>query len=443
VTYFNKALKAGYFEPALIGRASAYMLIGQLDSALTDYSAVLARDSRSADALFGRASVYIARQQRALALDDLNAAIALAPDPRFSTIALALRAHVFEDAQEYTKAGDDFFAAGRISPTTPSLFFHLAGLMYEKANQNGRAVAVLSQAIDLDPHDADLYQSRGRMYKKQRDLGRALSDYTTSVRLAPTDVDQHQSLADLLDTMGQKEAALDEDNEVVRLAPDSAESYVARAQIFTELGRDVEARRDYAEAERIAPGTPRLVHSRMQFLFYQGDYAGAVADANAWLAAPTRSKDPVNVAYTLLWRHIAMQRQRIDDRADLEAATSPLPIRDQWPYPLIEFSLTRIDETQLLAAASRGDPITSQEHLCEANAYIGERYASHGQNPQAKSAFQTAMAICPVSFIEHDLAIRGLKQIATALGQAGASVHSWKSDQHLSTATANKPATPQ
>jgi len=50
-----------------------------------------------------------------------------------------------------------------------------------------RALADFSEAIRLDPADADSYNNRGLTYAAKGDRDRAIADYSTAIRLAPDD----------------------------------------------------------------------------------------------------------------------------------------------------------------------------------------------------------------------------------------------------------------
>jgi tetratricopeptide (TPR) repeat protein len=419
----DEQAKNGKTAAGMVLRGGLDFRLGEYQTAISDFGIALALNPRNADALSGRGLAFFKLKDEASALADLNAALLIKPDLQDALIARAL---IFVDVDEQGKAADDFVRAADLAATVDkgraAELYKAAGLIYGLNSRPKDAVARFTAAINLTPEAADLYAYRA---SQERDMGNqqtALVDYDRAVALNPGDVDARRRRARLLEDMGQTQASLDEFNKLLMTASEDMNLYLGRANVLMDLGRFDDAQADYSAAAKIKPLDDRLVHQRMQNEFYLGHYSAAVRDADRWLATQGKKDSERNVAYTLLWRHISMQRQGIDDHEYMVAAMAALSDRTSWPYPLMEYASGLIVEEQLLSAASiREDSRKASEQQCEAVTYIGERYLSQNQPQPAAVHFRRAMEICPYAFIERTLAMRELGQISITAGSAGGS----------------------
>jgi tetratricopeptide (TPR) repeat protein len=95
-------------------------------------------------------------------------------------------------------------------------------LQLAASGETDRALALLDEAIQLNPHLWQAWQYRGQM------------------RLAEPDA---------------AESALNDFTEAIRLAPDEPHLYILRSYVFTLLGRDSTARADLETAARLGGDT--------------------------------------------------------------------------------------------------------------------------------------------------------------------------------------------
>lgn len=418
--YLDEAIKASPTALALTVRGAVHLALGQNDAAASDFTQALSRDSRFPMALLGQAALYYQLHKLEPALEDYSAALAI--NPRMPE-AYVGRGLILHEMHEPEKAASDFAEAGKLMSATDRVsaatHYETAGLLYKEAGRTSDALRYINAAIELTPAAGELYTSRGNMEKNQIGMGKALLDYETAIRLNPDDIEARDRLARLLEDMGQYQESLNEFNVIFRTPRDDAYLYLDHANLMMDMGRYDDAQRDYEIAAKLDPTSARVVHQRMQLRFYQGDYAAAVEDADLWLSDKGKIDTETNVEYTLLWRHISMQRHGIDDRAYMVKAAANLKNRAEWPYPLMQYSIARLGEKQLREAALRGDTEQIQQRQCETAGYIGERYLSQNQPDLAKGEFQRALAICPFSYIERSLASHELRSLAAEASLQG------------------------
>jgi tetratricopeptide (TPR) repeat protein len=409
---FTEVLALRRSTAALINRGFAYRQLGDPNTAIANYTAALENNPRSADALVGRANAYAMLGKYNQALADCDSALSIQPD---KTRAHTTRGYVLASLHEFERAGDDYLFVARQESTIADAY-RLAGDMYARARRYEEAVAAYHEAIRLAPTQAQTYVMRARANSALHNPTAALADFVIALRIDPADTDAYWGRGLLFEQIGNYQAAAADYEALEHLLPGSSRPHVYRADILTRLGHDEEARKEYATAEQLGPNDTKLLYGRLQFRFYQGEYAAAISDADAWLridAAKTKAaSDQQDAFYVLIWRHMAAQRLGVHDDAVLKQAAMNLD-HQQWPYPLIAFYLGRIGEAQLRAFAATGDSPTVQGQQCELSAYVGESAAARGLEDDAKRDLTEALHVCPVDFIERSLVSRDLQKLET------------------------------
>jgi predicted aspartyl protease len=95
-----------------------------------------------------------------------------------------------------------------------------------------------------------------------------------------------------------------------------------------------------------------------------------------------------------LWLYLARKKNGEAGlgKRELEAAFARGE-RDEWPAPIADFYLGRIDAATLLDAAGK-EPKQSKAHTCTATGYMADWYAAMGDTSQAGSLFASWRAHC-------------------------------------------------
>lgn len=130
------------------------------------------------------------------AISDFSAAIRLNPN---DATAYGLRGKAFSDKGELEKALTDLGQAIRLNPND-ALAHQNRGYVFFKKQEWETALADLDAAIRLDPKLAIAYSNRGSTYSRMGEYAKALGDLNEGIRLAPRDGKAYNSLAWLLAT---------------------------------------------------------------------------------------------------------------------------------------------------------------------------------------------------------------------------------------------------
>lgn len=146
------AISSGKLDPqnaarALNNRGNAYLALGQLDKAISDYSNAI-QIGPSAIAYFNRGNAYLKKEQ-------------------------------------YDLAEKDYTDALKLDPTLVDALIN-RGVTFTNRGQYDRAIEDYNEALRLRPNFATAYVKRGTAYFGKGDLTKAIQDYDEALRLEPS-----------------------------------------------------------------------------------------------------------------------------------------------------------------------------------------------------------------------------------------------------------------
>jgi tetratricopeptide (TPR) repeat protein len=128
-----------------------------------------------------------------------------------------------------------------------------AGYAQSGTGSPDQAIATYTEAIRLDPNDADAYYNRGNAYGNKGDMDRAIADFDQAIRLIPNYslAYNYRGLAYL--NKGEYDRAITDFNQALRINLNYADAYLNRGVAYANKGEYVRARTDYEKALQLNP----------------------------------------------------------------------------------------------------------------------------------------------------------------------------------------------
>jgi lipoprotein NlpI len=280
---------------------------------------------------------------------------------------------------------------------------YLAALAWRRGNgffrsgDNDRALENYSEAIRLEPDDAQFYKTRADVYYDKDNYDRAIADYGAAIRLADGYSDALNGRGLCYYFRGDDNRALRDFNEAIRLDPEFALAFNNRGNVYIREGNLDKAIDDYAEAVRLAPGSRVALANRGRARFYQAAYKLAADDLAAALALKPSDQ------YLSLWTYLARARAGQDAVASLTGDAAQFD-HGAWPWPLIAVYLGQGDANSVLADIRRDANPNRESQECAADFFLGEKATIDGQAAIARDLLQQARSNCPFDYIEADAA---------------------------------------
>ena len=178
LTYLKKP--SDEFE--FYAKGAAYVVLKKYDRALTTFDQAIQQNPQQIIGYIRRGRLYSLRGEFALALKDFNKAIQLEGE----------RSTGIEESKVSSKREKDPTAADIQSDPRP-WFDNLKpgdayidrGRAYLQQDDNDRAIADFTKAIELNPEGASAYNNRGVAYAGKLDFDRAIADFDKAIQLDP------------------------------------------------------------------------------------------------------------------------------------------------------------------------------------------------------------------------------------------------------------------
>jgi tetratricopeptide (TPR) repeat protein len=345
------------------------------------------------------------------------------------------RGYAYSHKGDLDRAIADYSEAIRIDPVDADAFTS-RGVAYRAKGDNDRAIADFNEAIRLDPKDAVAFNNRGYAYSAKGDLDRAIADYSEAIRLDPKHGIAFNNRGIAYLKKGDNGSAIVDYSEAIRINPEDADAFNSRAVAYRAKGDLDRAIADYNEAIRLDPKSGEAFVSRGSAYSAKGDLDRAIADYNeairlnpksslgyfargrSYLFAGSVEKaladfnqasaHALENAYLALWVDIASRRNKLPSRL---AQTSSQIDMTVWPAPVIRLFMDQMTPAAVLAAADDPNATKKKGQVCDANFYSGELSLTKGLKDEATRFFRLAASDCPRSFNEWDAANAELKAL--------------------------------
>jgi tetratricopeptide (TPR) repeat protein len=178
---------------------------------------------------------------------------------------------------EADRAVAELTEAVRLDPANADALRERAGLRLRRGDARG-AVDDFSEALRLQPGVAAAHLGRGQAHLRLGRVEQALNDFSEAVFVAPWDWQPYYRRGLARVARKEHEQAVADFTEAIRLAPEVPDAYLQRALAYTHLGQYDRAIDDYTQQIRLNPGSPAAYNFRGRLHARQGNHAAAVAD---------------------------------------------------------------------------------------------------------------------------------------------------------------------
>jgi tetratricopeptide (TPR) repeat protein len=239
---FDRASELGLLNKDLfLGRARVHEALRQYDEAIDQCKKAqrLVPDSAEVFALEG--NIYARQKIFLKALDQLSRAIELASDARLKAECLYRRGVVFYEMEQFVRAVEDLQRSHELRPNH-------AGTLIWRAAASSRledwpvVMEALQSAIALRPAAAEQYKTLGAPV-----AGKAVEYLTEQIQLDERDPELYRNRGMAFQFLGSHTAAIDDFSKSLELEPDPA-TQIRRGQSLAAAGRSAEALADFTAA---------------------------------------------------------------------------------------------------------------------------------------------------------------------------------------------------
>lgn len=230
------------------------------NNSLTLWTHVIKHNPRSFLAYNDRAVVYIVKGQHDLALADYSAILRFDPE---NADAFYNRGLLFKKIGRFRSAIDDLTEVIRLYPHYEKAYDHRARA-YEALGQQDMALADYTRAVNCSPAYPDGYMNRGNIYNHRGDLKAALSDYQRVIELEPSNARANNNLGTVYAKLSNDQLAMAQFNKAIELEPEHSEAYYNRSVIYKRRGEFAEALKDALRSRALGADVEQAYLNELQ-----------------------------------------------------------------------------------------------------------------------------------------------------------------------------------
>ncbi len=318
----------------------------------------------------------------------------------------------------------------------PANHIRLGRTMAAKGDLEG-AVIEYNLALEIDPKNIVVYNSRGVVREEKGDHEGAIEDCNRAIEIDPTFAAAYATRAYSKQGKGDNDGAIADATRAIELDARNGKAYVVRAAVGELKGDLTESIADYDHAILINPELPSGHMLRAIAKQSGGDYQGAKTDYEAaitldpnfadayrcrgiinqllgrWDAASSDygrfcelTRDGQDYPQFFWWVARARLGQTEDANKTLAAYLDKRleTAQDGWTLPVGGFLLGRVSEAGLLTATASPDPKRESGQSCEAWYYVGIKKLLAGDRTAAAADFRKCLATGRKTFIEYQFA---------------------------------------
>ena len=258
-------------------RANLYVLSGQYENAILDYTDVIDIDPDSEGIHLARANAYLQTDNRnnyQNALQDFSVVIEQNPESLEAYLGRGIAYHYLD---EYDNAIEEFTYVIAHYPATSDAYA-LRGWSYSFINQNDSAFEDYALALELEPDNADAYFYQADTYFRMEDYKTAIEWYTQAIDRDSQLAEAYRNRGIAYAELRSYESAIDDLTESLELSPDDWLALSRRGRAYYEIEAYRLARNDLRDSIRMNPDNLEAYLYRGLAYYELEDYGAAIDD---------------------------------------------------------------------------------------------------------------------------------------------------------------------
>jgi len=147
-----------------------------------------------------------------------------------------------------------------------------------------RSLNIVSEQIQQQPKNTQLYLQRAELYQQHQEWSRALNDYASVQRLDPTNAQLYLLRGHTHLQAGHYPQAKTDLDLATQKQPQQAQAYLYRARLFRALKQDKAAQQDFDQALALQPKRAAWYLERAELLTQSGEYQKALKGLDRGIA---------------------------------------------------------------------------------------------------------------------------------------------------------------
>lgn len=379
---FDRATELGLLnKDVLLGRGRVHEALQQYDEAVDQCKKAqrLVPDSAEVFALEG--GIYARQKLNAKALDQLDRAVELVIDPRTKADYLYRRGIVHYEMGNFVSAVDDLRNSHELRPNhAGTLIWHAAAS--SRLEDWPAVMDALQTAIAVRPSAAEQYKTLGAPV-----AGKAVEYLTEQIQRDDKDAELFRNRGMAFQFLGSFDASIEDYAASLAIENDAA-TRIRRGQMFAALGRQHEALADFTTALELKADLAQQ-HAALFWRAKSENASGSTARAIDDIG---RAIDlaPENPRYQALLGELLRKQGKIPQAIDALTRAIALDFTDHLPF-FLRGKMYLKQHMYLKAIVDFCQSLDLYPNQPQAIAFRGEAYLKNGQSQPALEDFELAL----------------------------------------------------
>lgn len=229
----SKSLKYDSSSSVFNNRGLTYYHLGEIDSAIIDYSKAIYLNPTSAIAYKNRANAYWKLGSIREAIDDQTRVIEISPNIE----SYRNRATAYLALSQIDLGFQDYKSAIELELTNTCLYY-TRGNSYYILGRYEEAKADFEKAIDLDPNQPNAHHGLGLVFIQYEQYDLAIKCFRRSIELNPNYHASFASLGNIYRKIDKRHQAIKYYSEAISRDSSMYETYISRSTTYFELGKN-------------------------------------------------------------------------------------------------------------------------------------------------------------------------------------------------------------
>jgi len=274
---------------------------------------------------------------------------------------------------------------------------HLMGLVAQRAGQHAAAIDLIQQAVRANPAHQLYYVNLGNSFQDAGRVVDAIACFRKAIQLNPGYAEAHNNLGNALRDHGDLDAAAKSYRDALAIRPAYSYAHNNLANLLRDRGQLDEAIRGYRKAIASSPDYVEAHNNLANALRAQGKLDAAVAEYHKALALAPGFVD----AHNNLGNVLLDQGHRDEAVACYRTAIALQP-----DFPVAYFNLGnafRAQDRSPAAVESYRKAISLKPDYAEAHFNLGVALAAMGGASEAIASYRDAIRFRPAGYAEAEL----------------------------------------
>jgi len=155
--------------------------------------------------------------------------------------------------------------SGRFVGSNLAIAFYNRAVAYRETGQWDKAIADYTEAISLDPDDADIFNSRGNAYYGDGQFDQAIDDYDQAIDLDPSLPEAFSNRGNVYRKAGKFDLAIEDYGRAMDLRPGDGQIVANRGLAYEKMGDREQAVQDFKTAFNLGFFHPLLLKKLNQY----------------------------------------------------------------------------------------------------------------------------------------------------------------------------------